>query len=371
VITLEQLNAMAAGEFVTTLGGIFEHSAWVPQAAEACRPFGSRLQLLDAMRAAVDQASSAQQLALIRAHPTLAVPAHRSSPLTTASAGEQRRAGLDSCTPEDGLRLEELNARYLERFGFPFVLAVRGHDPASIFANFEQRLGHAGELEHDTALRQIGAIAAYRLAEMVASPPGPEIVAMVGRLAHSLQAAGAAAGTATALLCEWMRAAGLDVSAAHGPYLMGRASATDSSATVLLAGVCRDSLTALRYHGSTAAVIAIEAARQLRQKGARPALALAVLVRPDDWRVGTSDCAPDSTATPAWVELSAADATDAEGRDIVRALQSANLGVADRMLVRRGNGGTDPIPVTDFTAVAADQAARALEASLVGAHAVA
>jgi OHCU decarboxylase len=371
VITLEQLNALPAGEFVTTLGGVFEHSAWVAQRAAAARPFGSRLHLLDAMRAAVDQASSAQQLALIRTHPMLAVPARRLSPLTMASAGEQRRAGLDSCTPADGLRLQKFNARYLERFGFPFVLAVRGHDPASILANFEQRLGHDGALERITALRQIGAIAAYRLADMVASPPGPEIVAMVERLAHSLQPAGAAAGTATALLREWMRAAGLDVNAVHGGYLIGRAAAADSSATVLLAGVCRDSPTAVRYHGSTAAIIAIEVARQLRQKTAHPALALAVLVCPDDPRIGASGCAPDGTATPAWVEMSAADTTDAEGSDIVRALQRANLAVADRMLVRRSTGRADAVAAIDFTAIAADQAARALEASLIGAQAVA
>ncbi|HEY4975193.1 MAG TPA: 2-oxo-4-hydroxy-4-carboxy-5-ureidoimidazoline decarboxylase [Steroidobacteraceae bacterium] len=371
MITLAQLNALAAADFVETLGGVFEHSAWVAQRAVTSRPFDSRLQLLDAMRAAVDQASGAQQLALIRAHPQLAVPAHRLSPLTAASAGEQRRAGLDSCTPADGLHLESLNARYLDRFGFPFVLAVRGHDPESIIANFEQRLGHDAELERATALGQIGTIAAYRLADMIVSSPGPEIVAMLGKLQYSVQAPGAQAGTATALMREWMQSAGLDVSAPAGGYLIARVASADSTATTLLAGVCRDPLfNTVHYDGSTVAIIAIEVARQLRQLlqiAADPALALAILARPEDPR----SAGPDSVVSWAWMELTGADAADSEGGDIMRVMESANLPRGQALLVRRRHAGGAVGAGGNFTALAAGQAARALQAALAPTHSVA
>ena len=98
MITLDDLNRMPQGEFVAALGGIFEHSPWVAERAVAARPFASRLQLLDAMRAIVAAASEAEQLALIRAHPELAGRAAVSNELTPESGREQKGAGLHACT---------------------------------------------------------------------------------------------------------------------------------------------------------------------------------------------------------------------------------------------------------------------------------
>ncbi|HEX2791521.1 MAG TPA: 2-oxo-4-hydroxy-4-carboxy-5-ureidoimidazoline decarboxylase [Steroidobacteraceae bacterium] len=363
MITLEQLNALAAGQFVATLGVVFEHSPWVAERAAAQRPFASRLQLLDTMRAAVDDATPAQQLALIRAHPKLGTRGRSASPLTVASAGEQRRAGLAACTPADGVRLEQLNALYLERFGFPFILAVRGHDPASIIANLERRLSSDIESERQAALSQIGAIAAYRLADMIASPPGPEIVAMLERLLRS--------STASGMVREWMQAAGLEVwpapgSAAIGSHLLlGLARGGEPTAKTLLAGVCRDALmNALRYQGRAAFIIAIEVAQQLRHQGARPAFALAVLARPDAAGPGNTGGLPDGHAPQIWVELGPADAADAQGTEMLRTLRMAQLGAAVT-LVRQGcaSGGQG---AAALDAAAAGRAALALEQSLRG-----
>jgi OHCU decarboxylase len=365
VITLAQLNALAPVEFAVTLGGIFEHSPWVAQRAAPGRPFASRLQLLDSMRATVDQATLGEQLALIRAHPKLGVRGPSVSQLTPASAGEQRRAGLHSSTPADGVRLEDLNALYLERFGFPFILAVRGHDPASIIANLERRLRNDSESERRTALSQIGAIAAYRLSDMVASPPGEEILGMIGRLARLSGSAAAATGAVTPVVREWMQAAGLEVCEATGGYLIGRAAGGDSTAATLLAGVCRDPrVKALRYQGRAAFIIAIEVAQQLRQKGERPALGLAVLARPDDARRGDTGSLLDSHAPQVWVEFSAAEAADAEGIEILRALRLAQSGQQAVTLVRQGSAVAEHGDATAFSAAAAEQAARALEESL-------
>jgi len=365
VITLAQLNALAPAEFAATLGGIFEHSPWVAQRAAAERPFTSRLQLLDAMRASVEQASIADQMALIRAHPKLGVRGPGVIQLTTASAGEQRRAGLHACAPAEADRLQQLNALYLERFGFPFILAVRGHGPASIIANLERRLRNEADSERLAAVSQIGAIAAYRLADLVATPPGTEILAMLERLARLAGSSAAAPGASTILVREWMQSAGLTVCEAIGGYLIGRAGSCESGAATLLAGVCRDPLgPALRYQGRAAFIIAIEVAQQLRQKGEPPALGLAVLARPDDGRLGDTGSGPDSQVQPLWIELNAADGADAEGYEILRALRVAQSGQQAVTLVRQGIAGTADADASAFNAMAAEQAARALEQSL-------
>jgi OHCU decarboxylase len=167
MISLAELNVLPASEFIVVLGGIFEHSPWVPERVAAQRPFATRQQLLDAMRAAVEGATAAEKLALIRAHPRLGVRGVRKTALTPASAGEQRRAGLDDATPDELTRLEELNGAYLRRFGYPFILAVRGHDPISILRELELRLAAPASEEERTALMQIGLIAEFRLADLV------------------------------------------------------------------------------------------------------------------------------------------------------------------------------------------------------------
>jgi beta-ureidopropionase / N-carbamoyl-L-amino-acid hydrolase len=374
VITLAQLNALAPVEFATALDGIFEHTAWVAQRSAAMRPFGSRLQLLDAMRSAVDQASAAEQLALIRAHPKLGVRA-AANPLTPASAHEQRRAGLGACTAAEAADLQQLNAHYLERFGIPFILAVRGHDPVSIIANLRQRLDNDSELEQRTALRQIGAIAAYRLAERIGSAPGAEVVAMLARLA-ACSRPGTAAGTAAALVREWMLAAGLALWPADGVaigagYLMGCVTAGESASQILLAGACRNARrNTVRYLGTAAFVVAIEAAQQLRLAAARTALGLAVLARPDDVIADGSASGLVGDARQEWIELGsvagtgAIDVADAETMDILAALHGAQVADSTLLLVREPEAAPGQRGPAKLTAAAAERAVRALEAML-------
>ena len=166
MITLEALNSVPAAEFVALVGGVFEHSPWIAERAAARRPFTSREHVLDTMLAVVEAASFDEQMALIRAHPQLGARGRKRAELTDASAREQRRAGLDACSDEEFAELLRLNASYVERFGFPFILAVREHDPRSILANFKSRLRNDADVERRTALTQIGVIAGYRLAEL-------------------------------------------------------------------------------------------------------------------------------------------------------------------------------------------------------------
>lgn len=166
-IALMQLNAMPVTDFVGTLGGVFEHSAWVAQSVAGRRPFDSVDALHAAMKASVQAAPVAAQLALIQAHPQLAGRAAVRGELTLASSLEQAGAGLDQCSPEDYQTLTRLNRQYADKFGFPFILAIRGYDRAGIIAQFERRLGNDPRREHHESLRQIYKIARYRLDDLL------------------------------------------------------------------------------------------------------------------------------------------------------------------------------------------------------------
>ena len=167
MMTLATLNALDQASFVTKLGGVFEHSPWVAESAYAQRPFESVAALHEMMCAVVDAARPADQLALIRAHPQLAGKAAIAGELTEASTREQQGAGLDRCTPEQYARLTQLNAAYEARFGFPFIIAVRGHTRDSIIAAMAQRLENTPQEERAEALNQIARIAGFRLGDMI------------------------------------------------------------------------------------------------------------------------------------------------------------------------------------------------------------
>lgn len=158
---------MTRDEFVARLGAIYEHSPWV---AERLWDAGTRsadiATLRDGMRRVVDAATEAEKLALLRAHPRLAAPAHRTQALGAHSAGEQRGAGLNGCTQQEADELKRLNEAYAARFGFPFIIAVAGLDPAGILGEFRRRAGEAPETEFATALGQVHKIAAARLAKL-------------------------------------------------------------------------------------------------------------------------------------------------------------------------------------------------------------
>ena len=158
---------MPKAEFVACLGGIYEHSPWVAEQAAGERPFSSREHLADRMRAAVETASVTAKLALIRAHPDLAGKLARAGALSPESTREQAGLGLDRLSDSEFERFSDLNRRYRERFGFPFVVCVRLTDKPGILAAFERRLEHDIAAEMTEALRQIHHIARLRLEDLV------------------------------------------------------------------------------------------------------------------------------------------------------------------------------------------------------------
>jgi 2-oxo-4-hydroxy-4-carboxy-5-ureidoimidazoline decarboxylase len=166
-VTLHALNAMDGRQFAAALGGAFEHSPWVAERAWAARPFESLDALHTAMAAVVHDAGPERQLALLRAHPDLAGRAARAGAVAADSAAEQASAELDRLTDAEYERFARLNAHYRERFGFPFIIAVRRHDKAGILAAFETRLRNDAGQERETALAEVLAIARLRLDGLV------------------------------------------------------------------------------------------------------------------------------------------------------------------------------------------------------------
>lgn len=167
MIPLTEVNGATREVFVEHLGGIFEHSPWVAERAWERRPFASREALHGAMVAAVEGAGPERQLALLRAHPELAGRAAVQGEMTEHSTQEQGGSGLLNCSPEEFARLQEMNRAYNEKFGFPFIIAVRGLDRAAIIEAFARRLGNTPEAEMAEALRQIARITAFRIAASV------------------------------------------------------------------------------------------------------------------------------------------------------------------------------------------------------------
>ena len=161
--TTDRLNALDRTAFLALAGPVFEHSPWVAERAWAARPFDGIDGLHRAMMQVVADAPPDEQLALLRAHPDLAGKAARAGTITTDSIREQAGAGLDRMSDAEYARFDRLNGAYRDKFGFPFIVAVRRHTRESILAAYETRLGNDVDTEIKAALAEVGIITRLRL----------------------------------------------------------------------------------------------------------------------------------------------------------------------------------------------------------------
>jgi beta-ureidopropionase / N-carbamoyl-L-amino-acid hydrolase len=166
--TLDQLNTASHEEACAMLAGLYEHTPWIAEQALQQRPFASLAALKHAMTLVLDEAGVDAKLALIRAHPELAGKAMQSNTLTAESTNEQSKAGLTNCTPDELAHIQSLNRQYLDKFDFPFVVAVRGPrgtglSKAHIVATVERRLRNHPDFEREECVRNIHRIAEIRL----------------------------------------------------------------------------------------------------------------------------------------------------------------------------------------------------------------
>lgn len=167
-LTFARLSSLDRQDFLAIVGGVFEHSPWVMELAWMRHPFADRAAFDDALEAIVRGAGRDRQRALIEAHPELAGKAAVRGELTADSTREQAGAGLDACSPQEFAELQRLNAAYREKFGWPFIIAVKGLTRSDIIAAMARRLGRSPDEEFDEALTQILRIARFRLDALLA-----------------------------------------------------------------------------------------------------------------------------------------------------------------------------------------------------------
>jgi beta-ureidopropionase / N-carbamoyl-L-amino-acid hydrolase len=290
MLTLDQLNAATPAEFTALLDGTYEHSPWIAERAAAARPFATLSQLKQAMVQVVQDAGPEAQLALIRSHPELAGKAMVSKTLTAESTNEQGKAGLTDCTPEEFARIQQLNTAYNARFGFPFMLAVRGPrgtglGKRQIIDTFARRLGNPVDFERDEALRNIHRVAEIRLADKFGIQP--DLGNLVWDWAEELAAHSdpgfaeqgqltvtylTAAHQAVAQRLQWwMREAGFDeVSIDAVGNVVGVYHGSDPAAKRLLTGSHYDTVrNGGKYDGRLGILVPMACVRELARQGRR------------------------------------------------------------------------------------------------------
>ena len=284
--TLEQLNGSAARDvpaFVKTLHGIYEHSPWIPERAAALGPFATITALKQSLQGVVTAADRTEQLGLIRAHPELAGKAAIAGELTAESTGEQAKAGLNLCTPEEFATLQKLNADYNAKFGFPFILAVKGATGKGltrqqIIATFTRRLRNQPEDELREALRQIGRIAEMRINDLLGYTPA--IGATIMEWAEEIGAWSEDEGALTCTymtdahrrtadqIAHWMREAGMHAHIDAVGNVVGRYLSTDPQAKTLMTGSHYDTVrNGGKYDGREGILLPIAIVRHLHEKG--------------------------------------------------------------------------------------------------------
>ncbi|ASY65644.1 Uricase (urate oxidase) (plasmid) [Sinorhizobium sojae CCBAU 05684] len=165
-------SRLSEEDFVARFGGVFEHSDWIARrafAGELSPANDTALGLHAALTGVFRAASEAERIAVLNAHPDLAGKLAQAKRLTESSTDEQASAGLDALTDGERERFTTLNGAYVEKFGFPFVMAVRGRSKDEILAAFEDRICNGRDTEFETACRQVERIAALRLQDMLPS----------------------------------------------------------------------------------------------------------------------------------------------------------------------------------------------------------
>ncbi|GIX23169.1 MULTISPECIES: 2-oxo-4-hydroxy-4-carboxy-5-ureidoimidazoline decarboxylase [Caldimonas] len=357
-LTLDQLNTASPAEFVALLDGTYEHSPWIAERAAARRPFATVAQLKRTLVEVVRQASRDEQLQLIRAHPELAGRAMVSRTLTAESTHEQRKAGLTQCTPEEFDTLQRLNAQYNAKFGFPFILAVRGPrgtglDKSEIIATFARRLDNPIDFEFAEALRNIHRIAELRLNDKFGCEPqlGHLVWDWAERLAEHSEPGYAERGELTVTylsdahracaqrIAHWMRAdCGFDevdidavgnVVARYHPERGGLAK-------YLLTGSHYDTVrNGGKYDGRLGIFVPMACVRELSRQGRRLPYGVEVVAFAEEEGQRYKAVFLGSGALVGQFDMRWLDQADAEGITMRQAMQRAGLCIEDIPKLRR------------------------------------
>ena len=336
--TLASLNTMDDIAFVAALNGIYEHSPWIAARAAAKRPLVTLPALKRALQEVVNAASADEQLALLRAHPELAGKAAIAGELTQESTSEQAASGLNLCSADEYARLHGLNRDYNDKFGFPFILAVkgptgRGLTRTGIIDTFARRLKNTRADELAEALRQVHRIAEIRLNALLGVRPE-----LGERIMDWCETIGAWSDADTGLTCAyltpahrrtaaqlagWMREAGMDAHIDAVGNVVGRYASNDPQAKTLMTGSHYDTVrNGGKYDGRLGILLPIAIVAHLHARGERLPFHLDVLGFAEEEGVRYRSTFLGSSALTGQFDPALLDAVDAEGialRDAIRA----------------------------------------------------
>ena len=370
-LTLEQLNAADTATATQMLDGLYEHSPWIAEAALAHRPFKSLAHIKHAMAKVLAEAPEQAKRDLVLAHPELAGKAMVTNTLTAESTNEQNKAGLTQCTPEEFARIQKLNADYNARFGFPFILAVRGPRGAGltkqqIIDTFARRLDHHPQFERAEALRNIHRIAEIRLNDKFDAEPavGNDVWDWHEKLAQHSDPGFAELGQLTVTyltdahracaqtISQWMRECGFDeVEVDAVGNVVGRYRAATPGAKNLMTGSHYDTVrNGGKYDGRLGIFVPMACVRELHRAGRRLpfGIELVAFAEEEGQRYKATFLGSGALIghfNPAWL-----DQKDADGVTMRAAMQHAGLCIDDIAKLQR-----DPAQYLGFIEVHIEQ----------------
>ena len=354
--TLEQLNAASPAEALQMLDGLYEHSPWIAEAALQLRPFRSLAQFKYAMVQVLNGAGMERQLELIRAHPELAGKAMVAQALTAESTNEQSQAGLTHCTPEEFARIQQLNADYNARFGFPFILAVRGPrgtglSRQEIIATFARRLSNHPDFERAEALRNIHRIAEIRLNDKFGAEPvlGNDVWDWHERLAQHSDPGYAEKGQLTVTyltdahracaqrISHWMRDCGFDeVEIDAVGNVVGRYKPATPDGKYLMTGSHYDTVrNGGKYDGRLGIFVPMASVRELHRQARRLPFGIEVVAFAEEEGQRYKATFLGSGALIGDFRNEWLDQKDADGITMREAMQHAGLCIDDIPKLRR------------------------------------
>jgi beta-ureidopropionase / N-carbamoyl-L-amino-acid hydrolase len=348
----DTFNHATAEQAAAALQGLYEHTPWIAEQAVAQRPFASVAALKHAMTVILEAAGREAKIALIRAHPELAGKAMVSKTLTAESTNEQSKAGLTECSPQEFAHIQQLNADYNARFGWPFILAVRGPrgtglSKAQIIATFERRVRNHPDFELDECIRNIHRIAEIRLNDKFGLQPtlGEQVWDWQEQLAQHSEDPQALTVTylsdahraCAQRISHWMHGCGFDdVEIDAVGNVVGRYWGQDQSAPALLTGSHYDTVrNGGKYDGRLGIFVPMACVQQLHAQGRRPARTLEVVAFAEEEGqrypatfLGSGALVGDFQT--AWLEQQ-----DANGVTMRQAMQQAGLCIDDIAGLRR------------------------------------
>ena len=370
-LTLEQLNTASAAEALQLLDGVYEHSPWIAEQALAQRPFRSLAHLKHAMAHAVRTASTDAQLGLIRAHPELAGKAMVAQSLTAESTHEQSKAGLTQCTPDEFARIQQLNADYNARFGFPFIMAVRGPrgtglSKQQIIDTFARRLDNHADFERAEALRNIHRIAEIRLNDKLGAEPllGNDVWDWHEQLAEHSDPGFAEKGQLTVTyltdahracaqrISHWMRECGFDaVEMDAVGNVVGRYHPAAPGARYLMTGSHYDTVrNGGKYDGRLGIYVPMACVRELHRAGKRLPFDIEVIGFAEEEGQRYKATFLGSGALIGDFHTDWLEQKDADGITMAQAMEHAGLRIADIGALKR-----DPAAYLGFVEVHIEQ----------------